>query len=73
MEAIRQIIDKASIPLLAEIPEAYKDRTVEVIVLPLDDKEKTPKKKYDFSDLVGKLEWTGDAVAEQRTLRDEWD
>lgn len=27
---------------------------------------------YDFSDLVGKLEWKGDAVAEQRRLRDEW-
>ncbi len=27
---------------------------------------------YDFSDLAGKLEWKGDAVAEQRRLRDEW-
>ena len=28
--------------------------------------------KYDFSDLVGRLQWKGDAVAEQRSLRDEW-
>lgn len=28
--------------------------------------------KYDFSDLAGKLQWRGDAVAEQRRLRDEW-
>ena len=28
--------------------------------------------KYDFSDLVGRLNWTGDAVATQRALRDEW-
>ena len=27
---------------------------------------------YDFADLAGKLEWKGDAVAEQRRLRDEW-
>ena len=27
---------------------------------------------YDFSDLVGKLQWKGDAVEEQRLLRDEW-
>ena len=27
---------------------------------------------YDFSDLAGKLEWQGDAVEEQRRLRDEW-
>ena len=30
------------------------------------------KPKYDFSDLVGRLEWDGDAVKEQRRLRDEW-
>lgn len=28
--------------------------------------------KYDFADLAGKLSWQGDAVATQRTLRDEW-
>ncbi len=28
--------------------------------------------KYDFSDLVGRLTWQGDALAMQRTLRDEW-
>ena len=26
----------------------------------------------DFSELAGKLKWTGDAVKEQRKLRDEW-
>jgi hypothetical protein len=31
-----------------------------------------PQKKYDFSDLVGRLKWRGDAVAEQRSLRNEW-
>ena len=28
--------------------------------------------KYDFSDLAGKLQWRGDAVVEQRRMRDEW-
>lgn len=28
--------------------------------------------RYDFSDLAGKLEWAGNAVIEQRRLRDEW-
>ncbi|MGA1132034.1 MAG: hypothetical protein ACO31I_07160 [Prochlorotrichaceae cyanobacterium] len=27
---------------------------------------------YDFSDLVGRLEWQGDSVKVQRLLRDEW-
>lgn len=73
MEAIRQIIEKASVPLVVDIPDAYKDRKVEVIVMPLDELQEQPKQKYDFSDLVGKLEWKGDAVAEQRKLRNEWD
>jgi hypothetical protein len=28
--------------------------------------------RYDCSDLVGKLAWRGDAVTEQRRLREEW-
>ncbi len=30
------------------------------------------KSSYDFSLLVGKLKWRGDAVKEQRKLRNEW-
>ncbi len=30
------------------------------------------KRTYDFSDLTGQLKWSGDAVKEQRKLRDEW-
>jgi len=28
--------------------------------------------KYDFSDLVGTLQWQGNEIAMQRTMRDEW-
>jgi hypothetical protein len=28
--------------------------------------------RYDFSNVAGKLAWRGDAVAEQRGMRDEW-
>ena len=30
------------------------------------------RKRYHFRDLAGQLTWNGDAVAEQRSLRDEW-
>ncbi len=30
------------------------------------------KSNYDFSDLVGRLNWQGEAVIIQRHLRDEW-
>lgn len=28
--------------------------------------------RYDFTDLIGRLQWNGDALSEQRRLRDEW-
>jgi hypothetical protein len=34
--------------------------------------KKSMKPNYDFSDLAGKLEWKGDAIAEQKVLRNEW-
>jgi hypothetical protein len=72
MEAIRKIVDTADNPLTIELPDEFKNRKVEIIILPIGEKE-DPNKVYDFSDLVGKLNWKGDAVAEQRKLRDEWD
>lgn len=34
--------------------------------------QKYKKPSYDFSDMSGKLQWQGDAVAQQRRMRDEW-
>ena len=28
--------------------------------------------KYHFAEVVGKLQWQGDALVEQRKLRDDW-
>jgi hypothetical protein len=72
MNVVRKIIDNATNPLTIELPEEYQNIKVEVIVLPLEEEKEQPK-KYDFSKFVGKLEWKGDALAEQRRLRDEWD
>jgi hypothetical protein len=71
MDAVRKIIENSSNPLSIDIPKEYENRKLEVIVLPLDNNAH-PKKKFDFSDLVGNLEWKGDALAEQKKLRNEW-
>ena len=42
------------------------------VILLIGDKINTINQKYDFSDVAGKLEWQGDAVQEQRKIRDEW-
>jgi len=48
------------------------DREIPVIVTFLDDDEEESPQKYHFADLVGKLEWDGNPVAEQRAIRNEW-
>ncbi|MCU0287990.1 MAG: hypothetical protein MUF15_16555 [Acidobacteria bacterium] len=48
------------------------DREIPVIITFLDDFEEGNPQKYRFADLVGKLEWNGDPVAEQRSIRNEW-
>ncbi len=45
-----------------------------MLILPAEENdEDLLKPKYDFSDLVGRLKWEGDVLAEQKKLRDEWD
>ena len=67
--------------LVLDVPTSLKEKDVEVllviqeknIVIPAAaDKEKKKKSKYDFSNLYGKLEWKGDALAEQKKIRSEW-
>ena len=42
------------------------------IVQPSAEPQPPAPNRYDFSDLAGKLEWKGDAVVQQRLMRDEW-
>lgn len=56
--------------------EQLKNKHVRVIVLtePVVDvlPPPTQARSYDFSDLVGRLKWNGDALEEQQRLRNEW-
>ena len=62
---VRPIRRKISV----EVPQEFSAFSCRVIVVPLRE---VRKRQFDFSDLAGKLQWNGDAVAEQRRLRDEW-
>lgn len=72
MEAIRQFVKPTNGSITINIPEQYANTDLEVIILPVSDTNNKDGKLYDFSELVGKLEWQGDALAEQKKLRDEW-
>ena len=69
MPAIQTIATPRRNRISVDIPVEYRSYSFQVILVPL---EEVRKPKYDFSDLVGKLEWNGDAVQEQRKMRDEW-
>jgi hypothetical protein len=59
---------------IIEIPPQYcqlYSKHMRVIIL-VAEKPKAKNQKYNFSDIAGKLEWQGDAVQEQRRIRDEW-
>jgi hypothetical protein len=57
--------------LRLELPVELPAGPVE-LVLVLSTPSARDGAKYNFSDLVGQLQWAGDAVREQRNLRDEW-
>lgn len=70
MNAVRKIIEKYTNSLTINLPEEYENKKVEIIVLPLEENQ---PEDSGLSKFFGKLEWKGDALAEQRKLRDEWD
>jgi len=60
-----------------DIPTGYKTGEVELVivlnrVLGNDNVQELSDNKYDFSKFSNKLKWKGDAIKEQRKLRDEW-
>ncbi len=54
-----------------DIPTNLASGPVDIVVI-LNPLRPSPTVAYDFSDLVGRLTWQGDAVLMQRMLRDEW-
>jgi hypothetical protein len=70
MNSVRKIIENSSNPLTIELPKEYENKKLEVIILQLEDAD---EKQNTLSEFFGKMQWKGDALAEQKKLRDEWD
>ncbi len=65
--------------LVIDVPTPIINKDVDIILV-IQEKEEIPqenseerkaKRKYDFSHLYGKLEWKGNALAEQKKIRSE--
>jgi hypothetical protein len=57
--------------LRLDVPVELPAGTVELILV-VSEPVRPNGSKYDFAGVAGRLEWQGDAVEEQRKLRDEW-
>jgi len=67
---MNKIFHPKSNKLSIQLPPDMVDTDIEVVIMPL--REEPRNKPYDYTSLAGKLQWRGDAVKEQRKLRDEW-
>ena len=66
---LERIVQPKENRISLDIPEELGGYTFRIVMIPVGREE---PKNYDFTDLAGRLQWSGDAVAEQRRLRDEW-
>ncbi len=57
--------------LRLDVPVELPAGTVDLVVV-VSRTSQSNGLKYDFSGVAGKLQWQGDALEEQRKLRDEW-
>ncbi len=48
--------------------EKFMHKRIKVVLMSQMDEKIT----YSFTDLIGKLVWRGNAISEQRAIRDEW-
>ncbi len=67
--------------LQIQVPDNLRGQDVRITIQPvpplaeaidLASSNSAASPTYDFSDLIGKLQWQGDEIAMQRALRDEW-
>lgn len=70
MQQVILNVDESKYALLLQLLQSLD--YVKIVQAPAAPAKNGWQPKYDFSDLAGKLQWRGDAVAEQRRLRDEW-
>jgi hypothetical protein len=61
--------------VIINVPPRFRSRKLDLVVV-LNEISNTAEKKtggeYDFASLQGRLRWKGNALKEQKRLRNEW-
>ncbi|MBZ0257366.1 hypothetical protein K8I31_14955 [bacterium] len=61
----------ASGQLNVKVQSPFQPGDIDLVVI-AQPGDTSGKRTYDFSDLIGKLSWSGDALSVQRQMRHEW-
>lgn len=73
MEVVRKYIDADSLMTVMKLPEKFRNRKLEVIILPVEDREGVSKKKTDIEQalqsLAGAIPYTDMTLEELREER----
>lgn len=73
MEVVRKYIDADSLMTVMQLPEKFRNRKLEVIVLPVEEQEKSSKKAAEIDQtlqsLVGAIPYTDMSLEELREER----
>jgi hypothetical protein len=73
MEVVRKYIDADSLMTVMKLPEKFRNRKLEVIILPAEEQEKTSKKAVEIEralqSLIGSIPYTDMTLKELREER----
>lgn len=73
MEVLRKYIDADSLMSVMKLPETFKNRKLEVIILPAEEQQKTLKRTSDIEQaiqsLIGAIPYTDMSLEELREER----
>lgn len=73
MEVVRKYIDADSLMAIMKLPEKFKNRKLEVIVLPAEEQEKPLRKAADIDQaiqsMIGAIPYTDMSLEELREER----
>lgn len=73
MEVVRKYIDADSLMTVMKLPEKFRNRMLEVIVLPAEEQDKSSKKAVEIDQalqsLVGSIPYTDMTLKELREER----
>lgn len=73
MEVVRKYVDADSLMAVMKLPENFRNRKLEVIILPAEEQQKTSKRAADIDhalqSLVGAIPYTDMSLEELREER----